>query len=70
MNNYDIQTIFQWLIPVAMIMTVVGIMLGKRKTDKPILTALSLGISVFVPIVAIVYLIYLLNKPDHQAAAK
>jgi preprotein translocase subunit YajC len=69
MNNYDIQTIFQWLIPVAMIMTVVGFMLGKRKTDKPILTALSLGISVFVPIVAIVYLIYLLNKPD-QATAK
>tara|TARA_B100000953_G_scaffold110083_2_gene90483 strand:- start:4673 stop:4825 length:153 start_codon:yes stop_codon:yes gene_type:complete len=50
-------------------MTVVGFILGKRKTDKPILTALSLGISVFVPIVAIVYLIYLLNKPD-QATAK
>jgi len=68
-SNYDIQTIFQWLIPVAIIMTVVGFILGKRKTDKPILTALSLGISVFVPIVAVVYLIYLLNKPD-QAAAK
>jgi|TARA_B100001063_G_scaffold57564_1_gene51792 preprotein translocase subunit YajC len=68
-SNYDIQTIFQWLIPVAIIMTVVGFILGKRKTDKPILTALSLGISVFVPIVAIVYLIYLLNKPD-QATAK
>jgi hypothetical protein len=50
-------------------MTVVGFILGKRKTDKPVLTALSLGISVFVPIVAMVYLIYLLNKPD-QAAAK
>tara|TARA_B100000700_G_C14651107_1_gene672005 strand:+ start:415 stop:567 length:153 start_codon:yes stop_codon:yes gene_type:complete len=49
-------------------MTVVGFRLGKRKTDKPILTALSLGISVFVPIVAIVYLIYLLNKPDQAAA--
>ena len=69
MSNYDIQTIFQWLIPVAIIMTVVGFILGKRKTDKPILTALSLGISVFVPIVAIVYLIYLLNKAD-QATAK
>ena len=69
MSNYDIQTIFQWLIPVAIIMAVVGFILGKRKTDKPILTALSLGISVFVPIVAVVYLIYLLNKPD-QAAAK
>ncbi len=69
MSNYDIQTIFQWLIPVAIIMTVVGFILGKRKTDKPILTALSLGISVFVPIVAMVYLIYLLNKPD-QAVAK
>ena len=69
MSNYDIQTIFQWLIPVAIIMTVVGFILGKRKTDKPILTALYLGISVFVPIVAIVYLIYLLNKPD-QATAK
>ncbi|HCB09647.1 hypothetical protein C6Y40_20395 [Alteromonas alba] len=69
MSNYDIQTIFQWLIPVAIIMAVVGFILGKRKTDKPILTALSLGISVFVPIVAIVYLIYLLNKPD-QATAK
>ena len=69
MSNYDIQTIFQWLIPVAIIMTVVGFILGKRKTDKPILTALSLGISVFVPIVAVVYLIYLLNKPD-QATAK
>ena len=69
MSNYDIQTIFQWLIPVAIIMTVVGFILGKRKTDKPILTALSLGISVFVPIVAIVYLIYLLNKPE-QATAK
>ena len=69
MSNYDIQTIFQWLIPVAIIMTVVGFILGKRKTDKPILTALSLGISVLVPIVAIVYLIYLLNKPD-QATAK
>ena len=69
MSNYDIQTIFQWLIPVAIIMTVVGFILGKRKTDEPILTALSLGISVFVPIVAVVYLIYLLNKPD-QAAAK
>lgn len=69
MNNYDIQTIFQWLIPVAIIMAVVGFILGKRKTDKPVLTALSLGISVFVPIVAVVYLIYLLNKPD-QAAAK
>lgn len=69
MTNYDIQTIFQWLIPVAIIMAVVGFILGKRKTDKPILTALSLGISVFVPIVAIVYLIYLLNKPD-QATAK
>jgi preprotein translocase subunit YajC len=68
-TNYDIQTIFQWLIPVAIIMAVVGFILGKRKTDKPILTALSLGISVFVPIVAIVYLIYLLNKPD-QATAK
>tara|TARA_B100000963_G_scaffold67999_2_gene56276 strand:+ start:86478 stop:86687 length:210 start_codon:yes stop_codon:yes gene_type:complete len=68
-SNYDIQTIFQWLIPVAIIMAVVGFILGKRKTDKPILTALSLGISVFVPIVAIVYLIYLLNKPD-QATAK
>jgi len=68
-SNYDIQTIFQWLIPVAIIMTVVGFILGKRKTDKPILTALSLGISVFVPIVAVVYLIYLLNKPD-QATAK
>lgn len=69
MNSYTIQTIFPWLIPVAIIMTVVGFILGKRKTDKPILTALSLGISVFVPIVAIVYLIYLLNKPD-QATAK
>ena len=69
MSNYDIQTIFQWLIPVAIIMAVVGFILGKRKTDKPILTALSLGISVFVPIVAMVYLIYLLNKPD-QAVAK
>ena len=69
MNSYTIQTIFPWLIPVAIIMTVVGFILGKRKTDKPILTALSLGISVFVPIVAVVYLIYLLNKPD-QAAAK
>ena len=69
MSNYDIQTIFQWLIPVAIIMAVVGFILGKRKTDKPILTALSLGISVFVPIVAVVYLIYLLNKPD-QATAK
>jgi len=67
-SNYDIQTIFQWLIPVAIIMTVVGFILGKRKTDKPILTALSLGISVFVPIVAIVYLIYLLNKPDRATA--
>ncbi len=68
MNSYTIQTIFPWLIPVAIIMTVVGFRLGKRKTDKPILTALSLGISVFVPIVAIVYLIYLLNKPDQAAA--
>ena len=68
MSNYDIQTIFQWLIPVAIIMAVVGFILGKRKTDKPILTALSLGISVFVPIVAIVYLIYLLNKPDRATA--
>lgn len=45
-------------------MTVIGFVLGKRKTAKPVLTALSLGISVFVPIVAIVYLVYLINKPD------
>ncbi|WP_296044237.1 hypothetical protein [uncultured Alteromonas sp.] len=64
MSNDDIQMIFQWLIPVALIMTAVGFVLGKRKTEKPVLTALSLGISVFVPVVAIVYVIYLLNKPD------
>jgi hypothetical protein len=63
-SNDDIQMIFQWLIPVALIMTAVGFVLGKRKTEKPVLTALSLGISVFVPVVAIVYVIYLLNKPD------
>ncbi|GGF61562.1 hypothetical protein [Alteromonas lipolytica] len=68
MAGVNISLILQWLVLAAVILAVVGFVLGKRKTGKPVLTALSLGISAFVPIVAVVYLIFLLNKPDINPA--
>lgn len=46
------------------ILAATGYYLGKKKTGTPALTALSLGISGIVPIVALIYLIVLINKPD------
>ena len=64
MNAEIITTLMPWLIAIALLLTLVGFYLGQRKTGKPVITGLSLGVSVFVPIVAVVYLVYLLTKPD------
>ena len=56
----------QAIAALVIILTAVGYYLGKRKTNTPVLTAVSLGVSGIVPIVAIVYLIVLINKPDRS----
>lgn len=62
--NINATLVGQLFIVVAMIMGVVFFYLGKRKTKHPILTALAGFVSTFVPIVVIIYLIVLINKPD------
>lgn len=66
LTTEHVSTVIHWLILAAVILAAVGFVLGKRKTGKPLITGLSLGLSAFVPIVAVVYLIYLVTKPDIQ----
>lgn len=49
---------------VAITMGLAGYYLGKRKTNTPVLTAVSLAVSCIIPLVALIYLIVLINKPD------
>lgn len=54
------QVIFAFAIMMAMTCFV----LGKRKGEQPIITALIGFLSAMIPVVAIVYLVILVRKPD------
>ncbi|MDC8832098.1 hypothetical protein [Alteromonas gilva] len=62
--NIDTTLLVQIILSAMLILTIVGYYLGKKKTGKPLLTAISLGVSGIIPIVALVYLLVLLFKPD------
>ncbi len=66
--NIDTTLLVQVILASMIIFTIVGYYLGKKKTGKPLLTALSLGVSCIIPIVAVVYLLVLLFKPNYRDA--
>ncbi|NVK56355.1 MAG: hypothetical protein HWE26_12095 [Alteromonadaceae bacterium] len=64
--NIDTTLLVQVILAGMIILTFVGYYLGKKKNGKPLLTAISLGISFIIPIVALVYLLVLLFKPNYR----
>lgn len=67
--NINLTLVGEIIALAAILMGFIGYYLGKRKTHSPILTAVSLAVSCIVPLVALIYLIVLINKPDLSATA-
>lgn len=53
-----------FVVCLAIVMVPLGYYFGKRKTGKPVITAVLAGFSAVVPIVALVYLLVLIFKED------
>ena len=67
--NINLTLVGKIIVLAAIAMGFIGYHLGKRKTHSPMLTAISLAVSCIIPLVALIYLIVLINKPDLPATA-
>jgi uncharacterized Tic20 family protein len=62
--NFNATVMGQFIIVLAIVMTLVGFYLSKRKTQTPVLASIIGFFSALVPPLALVYLIFLVCKKD------
>lgn len=66
--NLDATFVGQFILVLAVVFTVIGFYLGKRKTETPFLVSIIAFFSALVPPVGLIFLMVLVFKKDLEPA--